>query len=98
MILEWSDYRNDPSYTEAVYFRIKIFTAEGKKYGDIEIPYNKAVGLKHRSDLNSVQDVADIRARTIRPDGSIIPFTGQIFDHLIVKGKGFKYLDRKSVV
>jgi hypothetical protein len=63
------------------YVRIKILTEEGRKYGDIEIPFYKG------SD-----DVVNIRARTVRADGSIADFDGKVFDKSIVKAKGFKYL------
>src|SRR5271168_3928739 len=60
------------SYIE--YDRIKIFTEEGKKWGDVEIQFNK----------NSV-DIKDVRARTIRPDGSVVDFQGQVYEKEIVK-------------
>lgn len=62
------------------YVRIKILTEAGRRYGDIEIPLSEEVG-----------NVSNINARTIRPDGSIAPFSGQIFEKNIVKAKGFKY-------
>ena len=62
------------------YFRIKILTEAGRKYGDIEIPLWDGVG-----------NVANVNARTIRPDGSIVNFSGQIFEKTIIKAKGFKY-------
>ena len=63
------------------YFRIKILTEEGRKYADIEIPFFK-------EQANAV----GIHARTIRPDGSIANFDGKVFEKMIVKAKGFKYL------
>jgi hypothetical protein len=51
------------------YVRIKIFTQEGTRAGDIEIPFFKG------SD-----NMEDIRARTIHPDGSIVNFEGQSFE------------------
>jgi hypothetical protein len=63
------------------YFRIKILTEAGRKYGDIEIPLSDGVG-----------NIANINARTIRPDGSIINFSGQVFQKTIVKAKGYKYV------
>jgi hypothetical protein len=65
---------------EEGYFRIKIFTEEGRKYGDVEIPLPTDVGT-----------VDNINARTIRPDGSIVNFNGQIFEKTIVKRKGFEF-------
>jgi hypothetical protein len=63
------------------YFRIKILTEEGRKYADVEIPYFKESG-----------DIGVIRARTIRPDGTVVNFEGKVFDKTIVKAKGVKYL------
>jgi len=63
------------------YFRIKILTEEGRKYADIEIPFFKGS-----------ENIVNIKARTIRPDGSIVNFDGNVFDKSIVKSKGFRYL------
>src|SRR6516164_1643017 len=66
---------------EDVYFRIKILTEEGRKYGDIEIPFFKGSGK-----------IVNLHARTIRPDGSIVDFAGKAFDKSIVKARGLKYM------
>jgi Domain of Unknown Function with PDB structure (DUF3857)/Transglutaminase-like superfamily len=76
--------RDDSGRTahETDFVRIKILKDEGRKYGDIEIPYRKGFG----------NNVVNIRARTIRPDGSVVNFEGKPFDKEIVKAKGLKYL------
>jgi hypothetical protein len=66
---------------EDVYFRIKILTEEGRKYGDIEIPFFKGEGT-----------IVNIHARTLKPDGTIIDFAGKAFDKSIVKARGLKYM------
>jgi hypothetical protein len=63
------------------YVRIKILTEEGRKYGDVEIPFFKDQGTIH-----------SLKARTIRPDGTIANFEGKAFDKTIVKARGLKYL------
>ena len=69
------------STSEYNYVRIKILTEEGRKYGNVEIPFVKG------------QDsVAGIRARTIHPDGSIVDFDGKVFENTIVKSKTLKFL------
>jgi hypothetical protein len=75
--------RDDNSRTshEDNYFRIKIFTEEGRKHADIEIPFFKGN-----------ENVANVRGRTIRPDGSIVNFEGKVFEKELVKGRGVKYL------
>ena len=75
--------RDDNSRTshEDNYFRIKILTEEGRKHADIEIPFFKGN-----------ENVANVRGRTIRPDGSIVNFEGKVFEKELVKGRGVKYL------
>jgi len=70
---------NDRQKFESHYVRIKVLTEGGKKYGDVEIPY-----YEKRARIE------DIRARTVHPDGHETPLTGQIFDKLVVRGKGLK--------
>ena len=63
------------------YVRKKIFTEEGRKNADVEIPV-----LKGQWDAHS------IKARTIRPDGSIVNFDGKVYEKEIVKARGLKFL------
>jgi hypothetical protein len=66
------------------YFRIKILTEEGRKHADVEIQFFK-----------ENEDVANVKARTIRPDGSIVDFGGKVFEKELVKGRfegrGWRY-------
>jgi len=70
--------RDDNIHTphEDNYVRIKILTEEGRKYADVEIPF-----------LKENEDVGNVRARTIRPDGSTAEFDGKVFEKYLVKGK-----------
>jgi transglutaminase-like putative cysteine protease len=72
---------NGRTSREENYLRIKILTEEGRKHADIEIPFFKSEG-----------NVVNIRARTIRPDGSIVNFDGKVFEKSLIKRSGFKYL------
>ncbi len=76
--------RDDRGHTahENDYIRIKILKEEGRKYADVEIPFLKENG----------NNIVNIHARTIRPDGSIANFEGKAFDKSIVKAKGLKYV------
>ena len=67
--------------TEYNYLRIKILTEEGRKYGNIEIPFDK-----------QGYNVSGVRARTIHPDGSIVYFDGKVFENTIARSKTVKYL------
>src|SRR5579871_5271891 len=73
--------RSDAAAEEREYIRIKILTDEGRKYGDVEIPF----------DANH-ERIAAIEARTIRPDGSVVPFDGKVYETSIVKAHGMRYL------
>jgi hypothetical protein len=66
------------------YVRIKIFTEAGKKAGDVEIPFIK------RGEGG--YDIHDVRARTIRPDGSIVNFDGKVYEKEVLKTGGIKFL------
>jgi hypothetical protein len=68
---------------ESVYARIKVLTEKGKELGTVELPY-----AKH------VFNIADIKARTIQPDGTIVPLEGKPTDIVKTKTKGFQ-VDRK---
>ena len=67
--------------TEYNYVRIKIFNEEGRKYANIEIPYQR-----ERTSISG------LRARTIHSDGSIVNFDGKTFDKMVYKTKTQKYL------
>lgn len=73
--------RDDSTFHETDYARIKILTEEGRKYADIEIPFIKGRGNIH-----------GIKARTIRPDGKIANFDGKVYDTTVVKARGLKFL------
>ncbi|MBI2682869.1 MAG: DUF3857 domain-containing protein [Acidobacteriales bacterium] len=81
VVLEWNVTRNDTDSYEESYLRIKILNEDGKKHADIEIPF-----VKGQSEIR------DLKARTIRPDGTIVPFVGKPFEKTIVKGRQFKVL------
>jgi hypothetical protein len=75
--------RDDNGHTshEDDYFRIKILTEEGRKHANVEIPFVKGG-----------YDISKVRARTIRPDGSIAEFDGKVFEQVLAKARGLKYL------
>src|SRR5208282_6047195 len=75
--------RDDDIHTphEDHYFRIKILTEEGRKQGNIEIPFVK-----------ELDNVVNIRARTIRPDGSVAEFDDKVFEKELVKERATKVL------
>jgi hypothetical protein len=71
---------DDIKSVEAHFYRIKILTDSGKKYGDVEIPY-----------LEKAYDIEGIRARTVEPDGTAVEFDGEVFDKLVAKAKRVQF-------
>jgi len=78
------NYNTSTRY-EDNYFRIKILTEEGRKYGDVEIQL-----------LPFYRDVTEIKARTIHPDGTIEEFHGQIFQKTLAKKQGYGPVQAKA--
>lgn len=81
IILYHEETADDMTRHRHVYKRLKVLTEKGKDRASVEIPYDA-----------SYIGIADIRARTIAPDGTITPFTDKAFNSTIVKAHGVKYL------
>jgi len=75
--------RDDNRYTphEDNYLRVKILTEEGRKYANVELPFEKGF-----------ETISGLRARTIKPDGTIVEFDGKVFEKSIVKSRTSAYL------
>lgn len=75
--------RDDNSHaaSEYNYVRIKVLTEEGRDRANVAIPFEKGR-----------ESVINIRARTIQPDGKITEFDGKVYDQMVEKTKGVKYL------
>ncbi len=72
---------NDAAGVSEEYYRIKVLAEEGKKYGDITIPF-----------MAGLLEVKDIEARTVDPNGEVTGFNGQVYEKVVVKAKGVKFL------
>lgn len=68
--------RNDAAFNERGYVRIKILTGEGLKQADVQIPY-----------LRDYEDIRNIEARTIRRDGSVVPFDGKVYEQPLLASR-----------
>jgi len=73
-ILEWEHYQDDTDGYAKEYVRIKVFTAEGAKYGDVEALFQD--GFSH---------IRGLEARTIHADGTVIPFNGKTYEKVLTK-------------
>jgi hypothetical protein len=74
MILMKRESRDDVKGVWQTFYRIKIFTENGRDYGDIEIPY-----------VPNAFEVDDIFARVIQPDGSSTEFKGPIYEKTLAR-------------
>jgi transglutaminase-like putative cysteine protease len=83
VILDWVQWRDDVDSRETEYVRIKILSEEGKKYGDVSIPY-----------IPLIANLDKLEARTTKPDGTVVPFTGKTFEKLIVKTGGVRLISK----
>jgi len=66
---------------EENYVRIKVLTEEGRKYGNLNLEFDRAYA-----------NIVNIHARTIKPDGSIREFKEQVLERTVVKARGLSYL------
>lgn len=76
MVLYREVHTDNAKSLETHFTRIKVLTEQGKKYGDIEIPY-----------FEDEIDVENIRARTVAPDGQSTDFGGAVYDKVVAKGR-----------
>lgn len=76
--LYYSYYKDEDSKFIFVYRRIKILRESGKKYADAEI------------EIDPSQNLKELQARTIHPDGSIVNFNEKVFDKVLYKRRGIK--------
>ncbi len=70
---------NEPLAYREEYVRLKIFTKEGVKYGNLEIAYEKGT-----------ENLTEIHGRTVHADGTIVNFDGKVFDKVLEKGGGLR--------
>ena len=82
VILDWVEVDEDTQSVATEYYRVKILTEEGRKYADVEVPYLAGYPFGGR--------VTDIAARTIQPDGRIVPFNGKVYDKVLLKAGGVR--------
>jgi hypothetical protein len=61
-------------FSTSVYRRIKILTAAGREYANIEIPFHQ-----------ELQYVDGLKARVIFPDNRIVPFSGKVFEKTVAR-------------
>lgn len=70
---------DDGLHFQSFYARIKVLTEKGKELATVEVPYGG--GFK----------VSEIEARTIHPDGTVIPLQGKPEDLLTAKSGDVKF-------
>ena len=83
VVLDWVQRSDDPNSRASEYVRIKVLTDEGKKYGDVSITY-----------FPLVMNVEKLKARMTKPDGTVVPFNGKVYDKLVVKTGGVRMISK----
>ncbi|HUK23140.1 MAG TPA: DUF3857 domain-containing protein [Terriglobales bacterium] len=83
VILLRQETDDDMLHYHSVVMRIKILTEAGRKYADVEIPYNR-----HRSGI------AAVSGRTVHADGSIVTMQGKPLDKVVVKAHGLRIYEK----
>lgn len=79
IILYHEHTSNDNSHSRSEYYRLKVLTEKGKSYADVEIPYGGPYDV-----------IGEVKARTVAPDGTATPFSGQVYDREVIKGQGIR--------
>jgi len=79
LILLRQETDDDSLHYHMVYTRIKVLTEAGRKYSDVELPYNRR-GF-------TIQQVS---GRTVHADGSVVPFEGKPFDKVVIKSHNLR--------
>ena len=70
---------NDLLHYHSVFMRIKILTEAGRKYANVELPYNR-----HHSGI------AAVSGRTVHADGSIVTMQTKPMDKVLLKEHGVR--------
>ena len=65
------------------FYRIKILKDDGKKYANIEVPFQKGNTR-----------IENLGGRTLHPDGRVTDFDGTTYDKEVVKARGVSFLAR----
>ena len=81
MVLYHAIERDDLGGTQHEFFRIKILSDAGMKYANV------SVQPLFRRNFN----VENVQGRTLHPDGSVVPFSGQVFEKEVVRTRHFQY-------
>jgi hypothetical protein len=81
VVLDWIQRTDDTNGDTSKYVRIKILSDAGKKYADVEIPY-----------APQIAGISGVDARMTRPDGTIVPFGGKVYDKVLIKTSGLRLM------
>src|SRR5438067_4140925 len=83
VVLDWVQRSDDANQRSSEYVRIKVLKDDGKKYGDISITH-----------VPLVMNIEKIKARVTKPDGTVVPFTGKVYDKLVIKAGGVRVVSK----
>ncbi len=83
VVLDWVQRTDDTNQRSSEYVRIKVLKDDGKKYGDVSITH-----------IPLLTNIEKIRARVTKPDGTVVPFNGKVYDKVVVKAGGVRVVSK----
>ena len=86
VILERRETVDEAKHYHSVYERIKVLTAAGTRYGTVTIPWEQGA-----------EGLPAVEARTVEPDGKVVPYTGTPERKYVTEPRGQKQATQVSV-
>lgn len=84
---------DDKRHQHTLYARVKILNEKGKQeFSEIAIPYSE-IETPYEAGT-SEQNVIEVQGRTVEPDGTVVPFTGQPYNKEVVQVGGEKIMEK----
>src|SRR5438067_8079003 len=83
VVLDWVQRSDDANQRSSEYVRIKVLKDDGKKYGDISITH-----------VPLLTNVEKVKARVTKPDGTVVPFNGKVYDKVVAKAGGVRVVSK----
>jgi len=79
VILYREEVLSHRTWTVTCFYRLKVLTPAGRERANIEIPVYKGW-----------YKVADMKARVVRPDGTVEPYKGRVFEKTVLRAGGIR--------
>jgi transglutaminase-like putative cysteine protease len=88
--LNVEEVTDDELHFHSFYARIKVLTEKGKALATVNIPYLQSIYNPMLGEFR-VQEITDIKARSIHPDGTVIPFESKPGELVVSKNSDWQF-------